>query len=61
VRNPVTSWDITQPTAETAWPPKRTQSGQPDDCTDWHEVLPGETCESVAASFGSSRMTKDKL
>lgn len=47
-RYPVTTDTIVQPSIPTEWPPTKTQAGQPRYCNDWHLVLPGETCESIA-------------
>ncbi|EEP82317.1 predicted protein [Uncinocarpus reesii 1704] len=58
-RYPITDWNITATTTETAFPPKRTQPGQPVDCTDWHLVSTADTCDNIAGS--SSWLTKEKL
>jgi hypothetical protein len=57
-RVPITGYNLTTTTIETAWPPARTQSGQPSYCNSWHLVGAGETCDSIAAS---SATTRDKL
>lgn len=57
-RNPITGYNLTTTTIGTAWPPERTQSGQPSYCNSWHLVGAGETCSSIAAS---ARITTDNL
>ncbi|KAK2841523.1 hypothetical protein FQN49_006172, partial [Arthroderma sp. PD_2] len=58
-RVPKTTWNITTPTIETVFPPKRTQPGQPPYCRDWHYVSAGDTCETVVAS--SSWVTMEEF
>ncbi|CAM1502565.1 Fc.00g073410.m01.CDS01 [Cosmosporella sp. VM-42] len=60
-RHPVTSWNVTQPTGTESWPPKKTQAGQPKNCNDWHKVMSGETCQSIANTFGPPEMTVKKF
>lgn len=50
IREPVTSWNISSTTVEAAFPPKKTQEGQPSYCTNWHLVVAGETCEGIVGS-----------
>ncbi|EEQ31172.1 LysM domain-containing protein [Microsporum canis CBS 113480] len=50
VRVPMKSWNITTPTMDTAFPPKRTQPGQPAYCRNWYYVTAGDTCENIVAS-----------
>ncbi|KAM7185749.1 LysM domain containing protein [Naviculisporaceae sp. PSN 640] len=51
IRHPITSHNITTPTIDTAYPPTKTQPGQPSYCNEWHLVMPGETCEKIAAQY----------
>lgn len=51
IRYPVTSEIILQPTTDTAWPPTKTQPGQPTYCNNWHLVLPGQTCDTIAVLY----------
>ena len=60
IRNPVTSFNISSTSVDTSWPPKRTQSGQPDYCNKWYLVEAGDTCDTVYSKFGTS-MTKKQL
>lgn len=60
IRNPSTSPNISTPTIDTAWPPKKTQAGQPSYCNKWYLVEAGETCDTVYNQFGTS-MTKAQL
>jgi hypothetical protein len=47
-RHPTTSWDITIPTRDdSAWPPTKTQPGQPSYCNAWHLVGERETCRAI--------------
>lgn len=50
IREPVTSWDISSTAVESAFPPKKTQEGQPSYCRDWHLVVAGETCQDIVGS-----------
>lgn len=59
-RNPVTSYNLTQPYTATALPPARTQSGQPAYCNQWHWVGAGDTCRTILNLYGS-RLTQDQL
>lgn len=38
-RYPVTSFNLTDPYTATAWPPARTQTGQPSNCNNWYMVV----------------------
>ncbi|KAL8801882.1 MAG: hypothetical protein Q9182_004171 [Xanthomendoza sp. 2 TL-2023] len=60
IRNPSTSFNITTPTIDKTWPPKKTQTGQPSYCNKWHLVEAGDTCDVVYSQFGSS-MTRKQL
>ncbi|KAL8730074.1 MAG: hypothetical protein Q9166_004273 [cf. Caloplaca sp. 2 TL-2023] len=60
IRNPSTSVNITTPTIDMTWPPKKTQTGQPSYCNKWYLVEAGDTCNSVYSQFGSS-MTRQQL
>ncbi|KAI4192254.1 MAG: hypothetical protein LQ348_003223 [Seirophora lacunosa] len=60
IRNPSTSPNISTPTIDTTWPPKKTQAGQPSYCNKWYLVEAGETCDTVYRQFGTS-MTKAQL
>lgn len=60
IRNPVTSFNISTPTIDRTWPPKRTQAGQPSYCNRWYLVEAGDTCDVVYQKFGTS-MTKEQL
>ncbi|KAK7425110.1 hypothetical protein QQX98_000024 [Neonectria punicea] len=59
VRNPVSTWNITTPTTDMTWPPKATQSGQPEDCNNWHLVLPGSTCVTVLNRYSAFMKKED--
>lgn len=50
-RLPAMSWNISTPTVGTAWPPTRTQAGQPSYCNEWHLVQAGDSCASIAAQY----------
>ncbi|CAK7197530.1 hypothetical protein SEUCBS139899_000178 [Sporothrix eucalyptigena] len=50
-RLPLTSWNISTPTVGTAWPPTRTQAGQPSYCNEWYLVQAGDTCASIATQY----------
>ncbi|KAF5536909.1 hypothetical protein FNAPI_11588 [Fusarium napiforme] len=52
VRNPVSTWNITTPTTDVTWPPKVTQSGQPQDCNKWHLVRGRQGCRDVLNTHG---------
>ncbi|KAK2746819.1 hypothetical protein FQN57_002861 [Myotisia sp. PD_48] len=58
-RHPITEWDITSTAVATAFPPEKTQPGQPVDCRDWKLVGSADTCDSIVAS--SSWLTKQQL
>ncbi|KAL8899139.1 MAG: hypothetical protein Q9207_006349 [Kuettlingeria erythrocarpa] len=60
IRNPTTSINITTPTVDMSWPPKKTQAGQPKYCTKWYLVGGFDTCNTVYNRFASS-MTKEQL
>lgn len=53
-RFPITSRNITTPTSPTDWPPTKTQAGEPDSCTDWHFVVPGDTCQRIVNRYGNT-------
>ena len=58
--HPTTTWTPSPPPRETAWPPTRTQPGQPTSCTRWHEVMIGDTCDTITSRY-SSWITKEDL
>jgi hypothetical protein len=58
--HPITTWNGTQTLRETAWPPTKTQAGQPKSCSNWHEVMVGDTCDTIADRY-SSWITKEEL
>lgn len=58
VRNPISSYNLSTPTIDRTWPPKRTQTGQPLYCNKWYLVGGGDTCDTVASKFSIS---KDQL
>ncbi|OAA74801.1 peptidoglycan-binding protein [Akanthomyces lecanii RCEF 1005] len=60
-RFPVTSRNITTPTSPTAWPPTKTQPGEPDSCTNWHFVVPGDTCQRIVNRYGNTLNMRDFL
>ncbi|EFE30994.1 uncharacterized protein ARB_02188 [Trichophyton benhamiae CBS 112371] len=60
IRNPVTSDEFTVSSVETAWPPKRTQPGQPSYCNKWYHVKIGDTCNTIQILHGTS-MTLEEL
>lgn len=54
IDHPVTDQNITTPTIPSEpWPPQKTQPGQPSYCNDWHLVMPGESCESIASEHNT--------
>ncbi len=59
IRVPVTSWNSTSTTVETAFPPKKTQPGQPSYCNNWHHASVGDTCQRIVGS--TARMTLEQL
>ncbi|KAL1957768.1 hypothetical protein VTO42DRAFT_5486 [Malbranchea cinnamomea] len=58
-RYPITDWNITATSTETAFPPQKTQPGQPAECNDWYLVSATDTCEGIVAS--SSWLTLEQL
>ncbi|KAE8418153.1 hypothetical protein BDV36DRAFT_295374 [Aspergillus pseudocaelatus] len=58
--HPTTTWTPSPPPRETAWPPTKTQPGQPTSCTRWHEVMIGDTCDTITSRY-SSWITKEDL
>ncbi|KAE8352805.1 hypothetical protein BDV28DRAFT_157525 [Aspergillus coremiiformis] len=58
--HPITTWNITEPPRETAWPPTKTQAGQSTSCIKWHEVRIGDTCDTITNRY-SSWMTREEL
>ena len=60
IREPVTSQNISTPSTDSLWPPKATQSGQPESCNEWHLVTSGDTCQTVMNRYGAL-MTLDQL
>ncbi|OJJ69173.1 hypothetical protein ASPBRDRAFT_103623, partial [Aspergillus brasiliensis CBS 101740] len=59
-RNPITSYNQTLTPIDTAWPPTKTQPGQPKNCDKWHLVAPGDTCRTIYQRYGNS-ITMDEL
>ncbi|PYH38428.1 uncharacterized protein BO87DRAFT_393846 [Aspergillus neoniger CBS 115656] len=59
-RNPITSYNQTITSIDTAWPPTKTHPGQPKDCDKWYLVAPGDTCRSIYQRHGNS-ITMDEL
>lgn len=59
-RFPVTNQTILQPSSAEAWPPSKTQPGQPSYCSNWHFVEGGQTCEGIVNSY-STWMSIDDL
>ncbi|KZL74226.1 LysM domain-containing protein [Colletotrichum tofieldiae] len=57
-RYPVTNQTVTQPSSSEAWPPSKTQAGQPSYCNNWHFVQGGQTCGDIVALYGTW-MTSD--
>ncbi|KZL71567.1 hypothetical protein CI238_12141 [Colletotrichum incanum] len=53
IRHPVTSWSLTDPTTDTAWPPTKTQAGQPNYCNNWHLVAEKQSCEDIWAKYNT--------
>ncbi|KKK20317.1 hypothetical protein AOCH_002249, partial [Aspergillus ochraceoroseus] len=51
VINPITSWNLTLTSTDTAWPPTKTQAGQPSTCNKWHLVRVGDTCDTIQARY----------
>lgn len=60
IRIPIAPWNLSTPTFDMTWPPKRTQAGQPSHCNKWYLVGGGDTCHSVYRKFQTS-MTKNDL
>lgn len=58
IRNPVTTFNVSSTSVDTSWPPKKTQSGQPDYCNKWYLVEAGDTCDTVYSRFGTSMTMK---
>lgn len=50
IREPIVTWNVSSTTAESAFPPKKTQAGQTPHCTNWHLVVAGETCQGIVGS-----------
>jgi len=60
IANPISTWNVSRSnTVETAFPPKKTQAGQPSYCINWHLVSAGETCQDIIRP--ASGMTLEKL
>ncbi|KJZ70860.1 hypothetical protein HIM_09725 [Hirsutella minnesotensis 3608] len=52
VRYPSSTWTVGKvDPVVSAWPPTRTQAGQPDFCTDWHRVREGERCDDIISKY----------
>lgn len=54
IRNPITSRNLSTPTIDRTWPPKKTQAGQPPYCNKWYLVEGDDTCDTISRKFGSS-------
>ncbi|KXJ88345.1 hypothetical protein Micbo1qcDRAFT_150822 [Microdochium bolleyi] len=52
-RFPLTNQTILQPSSTGAWPPSKTQAGQPSYCDNWHFVEGGQTCNAIAALYAT--------
>ena len=59
-RWPIISYNLTITSVNTAWPPSRTQAGQPSYCISWHLVNSGDTCQSIVNRYGAT-LSMDKL
>lgn len=59
-RWPITSYHLTTTSVNTAWPPSRTQAGQPSYCISWHLVNSGDTCQTIVNRYGAT-LSMDKL
>ncbi|PYI27237.1 hypothetical protein BP00DRAFT_353954, partial [Aspergillus indologenus CBS 114.80] len=45
---------LTPSSVETAWPPTKTQPGQPGVCNRWYRVKPGDSCQTISERSGAS-------
>ncbi|KAK3395012.1 hypothetical protein B0H63DRAFT_385493 [Podospora didyma] len=58
-RYPITNLTIAPTSISDAFPPQRTQPGQPATCNDWYLVSAADTCDTIVSS--SSWLTKANL
>ncbi|WYZ42085.1 hypothetical protein EsH8_V_000980 [Colletotrichum jinshuiense] len=58
-RYPVTNQTITRPSSSDAWPPSKTQAGQPSYCNNWHFVEGGQTCSNIIGLYSTWMSTDD--
>lgn len=61
VRYPITNFTLGTPTMPSCCPPKKTQSGIPSYCNQWHLVGFGETCNSIINQYAGPWMSADDL
>lgn len=59
IRSPTTPYELGSTTIDSAWPPTKTQPGQPSYCNKWHLVGAGDTCASIVAMYGGSVSTAE--
>lgn len=59
-RWPITSYNLTTTSVNTAWPPSRTQAGQPSYCISWHLANSGDTCQTIVNRY-SATLSMDNL
>ncbi|KAL8356637.1 hypothetical protein RB601_001776 [Gaeumannomyces tritici] len=52
-RYPITNQTITLPSSTVAWPPSKTQSGQPSYCNNWHFVQGSQTCGNIIGLYAT--------
>ncbi|KAK4143426.1 uncharacterized protein C8A04DRAFT_37436 [Dichotomopilus funicola] len=48
--HPITNYTLTATSTELAFPPTKTQAGQPENCDDWQLATAWDTCESIVSS-----------
>ncbi|KAF3002842.1 hypothetical protein E8E14_007637 [Neopestalotiopsis sp. 37M] len=58
-RYPVTNQTITAPSSSEAWPPSKTQAGQPSYCNNWHFVEGGQTCNNIIGLYATWMSAND--
>ncbi|KAF9876845.1 hypothetical protein CkaCkLH20_05691 [Colletotrichum karsti] len=58
-RHPITNQTIVQPSSIDAWPPTKTQAGQPSYCNNWHFVEGGQTCNNIIGMYRTWMSTDD--
>ncbi|KAB8232263.1 uncharacterized protein BDW43DRAFT_312259 [Aspergillus alliaceus] len=61
INHPITTQSMTEPTLETAWPPTKTQAGQPTSCVGWHEVRIADTCDTIAGRYSAFATIEELL